>query len=155
MSAASLFFSSMLSSPSMVLMTTNSHYLWLTSKLMRTRWSWPAGLQLQFLLECLKGLQTQPFSDLLEGHLVQKLRSDPPLHVPWASQYDPGSLPEKRFQVFLRKTWNLFSLLASFNDYSRQFYTASTPVPLSPKGIILVSSGTKYKDLEQSRLITM
>ena len=112
MSAASLFFSSMLSSPSMVLMTTNSHYLWLTSKLMRTRWSWPAGLQLQFLLECLKGLQTQPFSDLLEGHLVQKLRSDPPLHLPWASQYDPGSLPEKRFQVFLRSEEDLESFLA-------------------------------------------
>ena len=45
--------------------------------------------------------------------------------------------------------------LASFNDCSRQFYTASIPLPLSPKGIIPVSSETKYEDLEQSRLITM
>ena len=39
----------------------------LTSKQRRTRWSWPAGLQLHFLLESVKGLQTQPSSDLLEG----------------------------------------------------------------------------------------
>ena len=49
--------------------------------------------------------------------------------------------------IISRPTPNLESL-ANFNDCSRQFYTALTPLPLSPKDIIPVSLWTKYEDLE-------